>query len=641
MPVLRFALLSLLHAGILVAISMPPPAEAQAARIASSPDLVMTNAASRDGIDLSGSWTYSIDPYRDGLQGFHGSPAGMGHQRFDPRDVSEATLEDPSALYEYDMRRSERVTLPGAWMVHAPGLRHYDGLVWYDRAIAITPEPDKRYFLHFGAANYRTRAYVNGTLVGTHEGGFTSFTFEATDALIAGENRITIGVDSERSPRTVPPTVTDWETYGGVTRPIRLVETPSTFVAEAWIRLKADTEIAATVQLDGPQAANRRVTVSIPELNYTLTGRTNEDGTLAISGPSPADLERWSPDSPKLYTVNVSAGQDRLAERIGFRTVEVDGDRILLNGAPIFLRGISMHEEELGNSPSRHMTRAAARALLTEIKDGLNGNFVRLAHYPHSETTLRLADEMGLLVWSEIPVYWLIDWDNEDTLATARRMLAENVHRDRNRASVILWSVANETPVSDDRNSFLNTLIGDVRSLDDSRLVTAALLTDLSEEDGHLTARINDPLANRLDVMAVNTYNGWYGPVPLQDVHAINWPDTHGKPLIFSEFGAGALAGFHDPVHMRKFSEEYQAEYYAQTLAMSDRISFLSGMSPWILKDFRSPRRQHPVYQQGWNRKGLISETGVRKKAFGVLRDYYAEKQRQGIDAPPAEQPDQ
>ena len=318
-----------------------------------------------------------------------------------------------------------------------------------------------------------------------------------------------------------------------------------------------------------------------------------------------------------------------LTDRNGLRTIEVRGDEILLNGRPIFLRGICMHEEELGENPSRTITPAAARALLTEARDGLHANFVRLAHYPHSEVTTRMADELGLLVWSEIPVYWRVDFANAETLVTARRMLAENIARDRNRASIILWSVGNETPQGEARLAFLRSLVRDVRALDDSRLVTAALL---SSREGSVQT-IDDPLTADLDVMSVNTYNGWYTGDRLADLASISWRSTVRKPLIFSEFGAEALAGFHDfSTSPRKFSEEYQAEYYRQTLAMADRIPFLRGMSPWILKDFRSPRRQLGGVQDGWNRKGLISELGEPKLAFAVLAAWYAEKRRQAGD---------
>jgi beta-glucuronidase len=149
------------------------------------------------------------------------------------------------------------------------------------------------------------------------------------------------------------------------------------------------------------------------------------------------------------------------------------------------------------------------------------------------------------------------------------------------------------------------------------------LLSRRETVDGHPQMVIDDPLVPTFDVMAVNTYNGWYSDDPLPSLPSISWRSGAAKPLIFSEFGADAKAGFHDPAHHRKFSEEYQAEYYRQTLAMAAKVPFLRGMSPWILKDFRSPRRQNPLFQQGWNRKGLISETGQRKLAFDVLAEHY------------------
>ncbi|PXA89462.1 beta-glucuronidase [Caulobacter sp. D4A] len=587
----------------------------------------LNRADLRAGQDLSGTWNYSVDPYRDGVSGFHRGPPGVGHRRYDDSDVDQVTRADPKALYEYDMRRSPTATLPASWLTHAPEMRHYQGLVWYQRRFdSAALKPGQRAFLRFEAANYTAKVFLNGQAVGEHEGGFTPFSFEVTSLLRAGENQVTVGVDSTPSADGAPPPVTDWENYGGVTRPVRLVITPATFVDEAWVRLTRDGRtIAADVKLDGPAAAGQAVSVRVAGL--TLSGQAGADGVAKLSAPAPKSLKRWAPGAPTLYDVRVEAGDDVLTDRVGFRTIEVRGGEILLNGKPVFLRGICLHEEELGENPARTITEANARALLGEARDGLHANFVRLAHYPHSEVTTRVADEMGLLVWSEIPIYWLVAFDNPRTLKLARDMLADSIRRDRNRASIVLWSVANETPVSDARNAFLGTLTDDVRTLDDTRLVTAALLAarkTVDAPDGrHAEQWIDDPLAAKLDVLAVNTYAGWYGDDPLDAVSRITWRATD-KPMVFSEFGADALAGFSDPVLMRKFSEDFQARYYVQTLAMAANAPSLRGMSPWILKDFRSPRRQHPVYQQGWNRKGLISPTGRRKAAFKVLADYYA-----------------
>jgi len=140
-----------------------------------------------------------------------------------------------------------------------------------------------------------------------------------------------------------------------------------------------------------------------------------------------------------------------------------------------------------------------------------------------------------------------------------------------------------------------------------------------------------DPLAELIDVVAVNTYEGWYGGMSLENVPKLEWRNPTGKPFLFSEFGAGALYGFHDP-EMEKFSEDYQAEYYRVTLEMAAQVPGLSGMSPWILKDFQSPRRMHGEFQEYWNRKGLVSPEGHKKEAFYVLRDWYDEVAVQGVD---------
>ncbi|HEX6784478.1 MAG TPA: glycoside hydrolase family 2 TIM barrel-domain containing protein [Sphingomicrobium sp.] len=580
----------------------------------------LVDADLRPSIDLDGTWTWSVDPFRDGLRGFHGSDAGPASRRYSDFDVGEAMRNDPTALYEFDMDRSPSVQLPQSFITHSSEMRYYSGLVWYQRHFAAHLKLGQRAFLRFGAVDYRAHVYLNGHHVGDHEGGFTPFALEVTPLIRAGDNRLTVGADSERNATDVPPPVTDWENYGGITRPVSLIVTPSTFIDDAWIRLQKNGRIVASVKLDGAEAAGRPVQVRIPSLGLTISGRADASGKWAGDIAAPGSLKRWSPESPTLYDVRFQSGDDTLTDRVGFRTIEVRGHDILLNGRQIFLRGVSVHAEELGENPTRDITPAAARALLTEAKQGLHANYVRLAHYPHPETMLRAADELGLLVWSEIPVYWQVDFANPETLATALRMQTESIRRDRDRASVIIWSVGNETPLSDARTAFLRKLVANARTLDPTRLVSAALLSG-RKGNVHL---ISDPLAADLDIIAVNTYDGWYTPDALSSLPSIEWREPVDKPMIFSEFGAGALAGYHDASSSpHKFSEEYQAEYYRKTLAMAARIPFLRGMSPWILKDFRSPRRQNPTYQQGWNRKGLESPTGVRKQAFGVLAGFY------------------
>ncbi len=560
---------------------------AQAFATPGMPQPSLVDADNRAGIDLSGPWHYA-----------------------------------PGAAPPHDWLGAPVAVLPSSWQTQSSALRHYNGIVWYQRNFAADPPAHARAFLRFGAANYLARVYLNGKYLGRHEGGFTPFAFEVTGILRKGENTVTVSVDSRRTPDSVPPPVVDWDLYGGMTRPVRVVFTPEIFVDDEWIRLAKDGRIAANVRLDGTHAAARTVTVRIPALGLTLQGQTGATGRFEAEAAAPPALKLWSPDDPALYDVEIAAGSDTLQDRIGFRTITVAGTQILLNGRPIFLRGVSMHEEEFGRDPTRAITPAAARALLSQAK-ALNANYVRLAHYPHSEVMVRTADEMGLLVWSEIPVYWHVNFSNPETLALARRMLAENIVRDRNRASIVIWSLGNETPPGAVRNAFLAALASDARALDDTRLVSAALLARGERVDGHTRMVVDDPAIADLDVMAVNTYLGWYSSDPLNSLPDVSWTSPFTKPLVFSEFGADALAGFHDPLHRRKFSEEFQADYFRQTLAMAAKIPLLRGLSPWILKDFRSPLRTDPVYQQGWNRKGLESETGRRKLAFAVLADTY------------------
>ncbi|MEO7496906.1 MAG: glycoside hydrolase family 2 TIM barrel-domain containing protein [Massilia sp.] len=588
------------------------------------PAFLLTGSLSRDSQDLSGQWTYSKDLYRTGLTDINGWVAKSRMQRYRDLDVGAEEARGGSNFFEFDMDRGPLMAIPGAWNAATPSLRYYDGLIWFQRKFSAKALGGGRAFLRFEAVNYRAYVYLNGKEIGRHEGGFTPFVLDVSEALRAGENRLVIGVDSTHDAQSIPTAITDWDVYGGITRPVRLIFTPATFIDDATLNLGKNGRIAGEVRLQGAQAAGRPVTVAIGALG-AATAVTDANGRAVFDIKAPPGLELWSPDKPTLYEVRYSIAGDSVRDRMGFRTIAVKGSQILLNGKPIFLRGISMHEEEFGANPSRNMTEQASRALLQEIKHGLNGNYVRLSHYPHSEVTVRLADEMGLLVWSEIPVYWTVDWDNPVVLRKALAMQAEAIYRDRNRASVVMWSVGNETPVSAPRTRFHSAMADNVRALDPTRLISAALLVERKTVNGEEVTMIQDPLMDKLDVLAVNTYAGWYGNDTLDSLPGLKWQLPADRPLIFSEFGADALSGYREE-GMHKFTEQYQAEYYRKTLAMADKIPTLRGLSPWILKDFQSPRREHPVFQNGWNRKGLMSETGARKEAFGVLSEYYRSK---------------
>jgi beta-glucuronidase len=313
----------------------------------------------------------------------------------------------------------------------------------------------------------------------------------------------------------------------------------------------------------------------------------------------------------------VSAGQDTIDELMGFRTVEVRGTEILLNGKPIFLHGISIHAEAPIRG-GRVNNEQDVETLLGWAKE-LGCNFVRLAHYPHDELMLRAADRMGLLVWSENPVYWAIQFDNPKVLAKAEQQLDEEIGTSRNHAAIILWSMANETPNNEARTRFIEAEAAHTRELDPTRLITAALLV---RGEKH-TKIIDDPLGKSLDVIGFNEYIGWYEQRP-EDADTEEWRVAYEKPLIVSEFGGDAKAGMHGGENER-WTEEYQAGLYRHQLGMLNRIPQLRGMSPWILMDFRSPNRTLGGIQDRFNRKGLISDQGEKKQAFFILQKAYKE----------------
>lgn len=579
------------------------------AAAAAAPPLI-ANVDGRQTVSLDGAWRSIVDPYGAGYLSYHAQPLARGY-------FADVRPEGPADRVEYDFDASPTLEVPGDWNSQRPELFLYEGPLWYRKTFVWRPAPGRRTFIHFGAVNRTARVYLNGTFVGAHEGGFTPFNFEVTAALRAGRNSLVVLADSGRARDAVPTLMTDWWNYGGITRPVRLVDLPETFVEDYFLYLERGTRrvVRGHVRLNGPRP-RQRVAIRIPEAGVEATVETDASGRAELR--LEADLELWSPASPKLYAVEIAAETDAVADTIGFRTLEVRGTEILLNGEPIFLRGISVHEEAPVRG-GRAWSEADARTLLGWVRE-LGGNFVRLAHYPHNETMVREAERMGILVWSEIPVYWTISWENPGTLASARAQLAESITRDRNRAAVALWSVANETPVGDARNAFLGSLIDLARELDPSRLLTAALQARYADET---TLVIDDPIGARLDVMGNNEYIGWYDGPP-EKCDRITWRSPYDKPLIMSELGGGALAGRHgDPGEI--WTEEFQEKLYRHQVGMLERIPFLRGVSPWILMDFRSPRRPLPGIQDFWNRKGLVSERGQRKKAFFVLQGWYRE----------------
>jgi beta-glucuronidase len=480
----------------------------------------------RQSVSLNGGWHFIVDPYATGLYTLH------DELRKDGFYLNGAAEPGSDHLVEYDFAKSPTLKVPGDWNSQSPQLFYYEGLVWYQRDFDFQPQEHHRTFLHIGAANYKAMIWINGQHVCDHEGGFTAFDCEATHQLRAGKNFIVIAVDDTRRPDGVPTSTTDWFNYGGLTRDIALAEVADSFIDEFDLHLNHERKAVVGwvhVQDASPGAT---ATVAIPEANLSATVTLDSSGKGLIHIPA-TSLKLWSPNQPKLYRILLSTGDDKLEDEVGFRTIEAEGQNILLNGKPIFLRGVSIHAE----APFRggRVNNDKDVETLLGWAHELGCNYVRLAHYPHDERMTRAADRLGIMVWSEIPVYWAEHFDDPAVLKKAQQQLSGEIRRDRNKASIVLWSIANETPNTPDRTKILKTLASKVRSLDSSRLVTAALLVRTQGHDKY----VDDSLGDSLDVIGVNEYIGWYEQRP-EDADTTVWHIAFNKPMIISEFGADA-----------------------------------------------------------------------------------------------------
>jgi beta-glucuronidase len=579
---------------------------------------IIQNVQAYEAMSLNGEWNYIVDVQEEGYYDYRMNPMRNGF-------FINAKPKRPEDLIEYDFDKSDVMQIPSDWNTKDERLFFYEGTVWFKKSFQAVPMTDCKTLLYFGAVNYDCHVYVNGKKAGHHVGGFTAFNYDISDLLVEGENTVIVKVDNKRHADAVPTQIFDWWNYGGITRDVKLVKVPMVYLEDYNLQLlKGEAkgkkrQITFSAKLSKPEAGHT-VTVSIPELKLKKTFTTDADGQVqsSIFNIQSKALQLWCPENPKLYRVDISLDTSTISDEIGFRTIETRDKQILLNGKPVFLKGISIHEEK-ANGGGRANSVEDAQTLLSWAQE-LGCNFVRLAHYPHNEYMVREAERRGIMVWSEIPCYWTIAWTNPDTYQNAQNQLRDMIARDHNRANIIIWSIANETPHSAQRDQFLGRLAKYARSQDSTRLISMAM--EVTGASNYVN-RLNDNMNEYVDVVSFNQYIGWYRDV--NDAPKMRWEIPYNKPVIISEFGGGARYGLHGAKNQR-WTEEFQENLYKENTAMLDKIEGLSGTTPWILKDFRSPRRVLPGVQDYYNRKGLFSDKGEKKLAFYILRDWYKTK---------------
>ena len=630
-----------------------------------SPDHLIGWIDSRQILTLNGEWSYIVDPMNNGL------PESSFFGGFPKNKTQKTGME----LIEYNFETAAKIQIPGAWNAGDEKLFFYRGPVWLYKKFNYSPTKEALTHLYIEGSNFTTKIFLNGSIVGQFEGGYVPFNFDISEHLKKGENILMVQTDNTLNESSVPTHKTDWWPWGGIVGDVYIVETPRKFIQNAYLQLNPENLSKALFKVEmHHKTSGQRIKLEIPELQFKAEYKTNSAG--AISENIKINPQLWSPLSPKLYEVKISSEAETISDKIGFRSIQTKGQKIYLNNSEIQFKGIAMHSEPIG-IPGPAFSKEHFQKLLLTAKD-LNINFIRAAHYPYTRHLAKVADQLGLMLWEEVPVYWNIDWDNSNTLNIAKNQITRLVQRDQNRASVVVWSVANETPLSSSRMKFLKALLAEIEINDSSRLSTAALLSGSEEQfrslvlvlalqgsksqwvspkekaifqlildqanipiDSELSfsLSIDDPLGESVDLISYNEYFGWYYVTFFTDQMKISegtlrklmfevMPDikissSFDKPIHISEFGAGAKYGNHTN---KIWSEEYQAKLYKHQLEMLSNNPQIQGISPWVFKDFRAMLRPLPGIQDFYNRKGLIDESGNKKEAFKVLADFYENK---------------
>jgi len=532
---------------------------------------------------------------------------------------SAETGEEVGYYQQFPDELCTRITVPGVWETRF-GLEDYQGVAWYRKV--FKPGFTGRCLLTFGAVAYKAKVWLNGEYLGAHEGDFTAFKFVAS--LREGENAVVVRVDNRHTDQSLPKEVVDWYPYGGITRSVICEQIGDVYIDHVHLVARLDGHVEAKVTARNAGDSDARLPVSIAidggvvgQGIVSVGGRSEQIHAMSVTVTEP---EPWAPATPRLYEAQVRLGEDLFVERFGFREITTDGHRLLLNGEPIFVRGVNRHEDhpDWGFAlPDRVMQRDV------EIIESLNCNAIRGSHYPNHPTFLDLCDEEGLLFFAEVPgwqysAYQLSHKPTADLLATTLR---EMITQQCNHPCIIIWSLHNECDTDVFREDDLDVrseferLFALARELDDTRLVTYA-----SHRYWH------DKHFDLADVVCLNQYIGWYVD-ELEGADLAAYLDrmvemVPDKPILITEFGAGGLYGYHS-IARRKWSEEHQAEHIVRQIEQMLENEHVAGCYIWQYCDILSNPARAIRRPRSLNNKGLVDEYRRPKMAYCWVRDAY------------------
>ncbi|MBA3873403.1 MAG: beta-glucuronidase [Anaerolineae bacterium] len=570
----------------------------------------------RQQVDLSGVWDFRFDPQNEGDQ----------------------------ASWQSGFTGARPAAVPASWNEQFEDGRDYLGVAWYQTEFTIPWgwAADKHSIsVRFESVNYSAEVWLNGVQLGAHEGGHLPFEFDITKHIRPANNRLVVRVDGELTPDRVPPGNLaslmqqekqiafeetnfpagsfDFFPFCGIQRPVTLIVAPREGISDLTVLTDiADRDGRVRVQIKHNGAGEMTARVALKNTD-SLAEAVINDETKEVLLEVP-DAHFWSPASPYLYDLHIELVQgtsvlDEYSLQVGIRTIRVQGDQLLLNGEPVYLRGFGRHED------FPVIGRGYAPAVIVKdyaLMQWMGANSFRTTHYPYSETMMQLADRLGFLVIDETPAVGLFFANEglEQRLELCKQYTKELIARDKNHPSVIMWSLANEPHSQQyqaESSAFFSPLFDLARSLDSSRPLTMTSYIGLQE-----------PAYEFADVLSLNRYAGWYSqpgqldeaiPVLSAELDALH--QKFNKPIIVTEFGADALAGHHaQPPEM--FSEEYQADMLEQYIQLFRTKAFVIGEHIWNLCDFKTGQSVRRV--GGLNLKGIFTRDRRPKLAAHRVR---------------------
>jgi len=584
---------------------------------------------SRVVMDLSGLWKFMID------------------KEVDPIEVSQPLLTN------------EVMAVPASFndQTVSQEIREHSGYVWYEKEFTVAKAVrDERLVLRFGSATHEAWVYLNGKEITHHKGGFTPFEVAINEFLIDGTNRLTVRLSNLLDHTTLPvgnysehkdengriirkvDENFDFFNYAGLHRPVKIYSTPHDYISDIVIAPDVDLEknkadIHISVATEG---LFDEVSVTIiDESGRQVAQSSGTDTTLTVE-----DVQLWQPMNAYLYTAKVEGFKggetvDVYEEPFGVRKIEVKEGKFLINGEPFYFKGFGKHEDTYVNGRGLN---EAYNVLDVNLMKEMGANSLRTSHYPYSEEMMRLCDREGIVVIDEVPAVGLMlsfsfdvsaltsggeldddTWKELETAEAHEQVIRELIARDKNHASVVMWSIANEAAnYATGAHEYFEPLFHLARELDPQNRPCTYINIMMSTPT-------SDRCTDLVDVIALNRYYGWY--VQTGDLKAaeeatrqelLEWQEKYpDKPIMYTEYGADTVAGFHS-AYGEPFSEEYQEDYYRMNSKVFDEIPNFVGEQLWNFADFQT---KFGIQRVQGNKKGVFTRSREPKMVASYLSD--------------------